>query len=350
MTDWERTAGNQILEWYGKNKRDLPWRQTKDPYRIWVSEIMLQQTRVDTVIGYYHRFLQRFPSIAALAEAKEEEVLSLWQGLGYYSRARNLHRAARLITDRYGGQFPHTYEEVRSLPGIGDYTAGAILSIAFDQPYAAVDGNVLRVITRLTGLEKDITRPETKKELSQMVRPMIPLAHSGDFSQGLMELGALVCLPLEPLCDQCPVQSLCTAYATGRQNELPVRKKRDKPLKTIFYRVAVIQDQDCLLLEHRRKETLLGQMWGFPLVEEGSARSLESLFWEKYGLKIKLGKNLGRVTHIFTHQVWQMDISSYLLLPGTAFASTLHWIPEEEQKNLAIPTAFRKVLQVIKPG
>lgn len=347
MATKKSTLEHSITAWYLENKRDLPWRRTKDPYAIWVSEIMLQQTKVDTVISYYHRFLQRFPHIDALAEASEEEVLSLWQGLGYYVRARNLHRAARLIVDQYRGQFPSDYREVRSLPGIGDYTAGAILSIAFNQSYAAVDGNVLRVISRIKGLAEDISLPETKKKIARMVDEMIPEGQAGNFNQGLMELGAMICLPSAPLCLQCPVQSFCLAYAGGKQKDLPVKKKRTKPMDPIPYRVAVIQCQDRLLMEHRKEESLLGQMWGLPMVEEGLASPADILFWEKYGLKLTQDQPLASVTHVFTHRVWEMNVSSYTLLPGSDPTSTLCWVTEEERKKLAVPTAFQKVLDRI---
>lgn len=345
MPDRLEEIGAKILAWYKANRRDLPWRKTKDPYKIWISEIMLQQTRVDTVMGYYHRFLERFPDIAALARAEEDEVLTVWQGLGYYSRARNLHRAAGLMVSQYGGRFPDTYEEVRKLPGVGDYTAAAVLSIAFERPHAAVDGNVLRVVSRLEELEEDITRAVTKRKVSAIVTRMIPKQDAGDFTQAMMEHGALVCIPVQPLCAECPVQCFCAAYASGRQNELPVKKKAGT-VKEFHMQVAVVREQGRILLEHRREETLLAGMWGLPLVEAGS-RSSEELFYEKYGLKLSHRRNLGSATHVFTHQIWKMEAVFYKLQEESSFSPVLYWAEESKLENYAIPTAFKRVLRLL---
>ncbi len=216
-----------LLAWYEKNARVLPWRENTDAYRVWVSEIMLQQTRVDTVIPYYERFLRRFPDVAALAAAPEQELLKMWEGLGYYSRVRNMQKAAQQICEKYNGIFPNEYEQLLSLPGIGAYTAGAVASIAWNKPYAAVDGNVLRVVTRLTADSREISDTKFKNEITAALQEIYPVDKCGIFTQSLMELGAVVCMPNgTPRCTECPLQSLCSACAAGTQPEYPVKKKK----------------------------------------------------------------------------------------------------------------------------
>lgn len=339
--------GKKLLDWYVENQRDLPWRHTRDPYKIWISEIMLQQTRVDTVIEYYNRFTQRFPDIGTLAEAEEGEVLNYWKGLGYYTRARNLHKAAQQMVKEHGGVFPRDIEEVRKLPGVGAYTAGAILSIAFNEPYPAVDGNVLRVISRLEGLEEDIAKETTKKTVAGVVSQMIPEGEARDFNQALMELGALICIPGIPKCGQCPVQSMCTAFLTGRQEELPVRRKKENLLPEIPYWVALVEEGDRILLEYREKETLLGRLWGFPMVEKSREEKPEMLFEEKYGLQLQLREELGTVQHVFSHRVWVMDTLRCTALSVPEEASALRWVHREQLKDFAIPTAFQRALKLV---
>lgn len=338
--------GKKLLDWYVENQRDLPWRHTRDPYKIWISEIMLQQTRVDTVIEYYNRFTQRFPDIGTLAEAEEGEVLNYWKGLGYYTRARNLHKAAQQMAKEHGGVFPRDIEEVRKLPGVGAYTAGAVLSIAFNEPYPAVDGNVLRVISRLEGLEEDIARETTKKTVAGVVSQMIPEGEARDFNQALMELGALICIPGIPKCGQCPVQSMCTAFLTGRQEELPVRRKKENLLPEIPYWVALVEDEDRILLEYREKETLLGRLWGFPMVEKKGEEKPEMLFEKKYGLKLQPREELGTVQHVFSHRIWVMDTLRCTALSVSEEASALQWVHREQLKDFAIPTAFQRALKL----
>lgn len=342
-----KDKGTSILNWYMENKRDLPWRNTSDPYKIWISEIMLQQTRVDTVIEYYLRFIDRFPDVQTLAEAPMEEVLNFWKGLGYYSRAKNLHKAANLIMTRHAGKFPETYEEIACLPGIGAYTAGAILSIAYNQPYPAVDGNVLRVIARLEGLEADITQEKTKKTVSRLVQDMIPEGRAGDFTQSLMELGALVCIPSGPRCEECPVRNLCTAFRNESQNVLPVRKKSGQPVPEFLFWVAVVEEKGRILLEYRKDETLLGQLWGLPMVEKGMDTTLEEQMLKKYGIWLMRGEVLGEVSHVFSHRIWQMEVIKCSPAAEGPASPALYWADPEEWMDLAIPTAFQKVLKLL---
>ncbi len=344
-----KTAAEPLLEWYRKNQRDLPWRHTTEPYKIWLSEIMLQQTRVDTVIQYYHRFLERFGTLQELARASAQDVLAVWKGLGYYSRALNLQKAAQKVMEQHDGVFPRDYEAIRQLPGIGDYTAGAIASIAFNQPYPAVDGNVLRVICRLEGIEDDISKNQTKKRVAKIVHPIIPQNHARDFTQALMELGALVCIPLAPLCGQCPLQSFCTAYKNGLQDELPVKKKKEAPREVPCW-VAVLRENGKILLEYRRNDSLLGQLWGLPIAEKKESCSPAQLLEEKYGLRLKSTRKLGSASHVFSHQVWRMDVFIFEPEESILNSDILHWVEETQLDNYAIPTAFQRVLKLLYPN
>lgn len=342
-----KAAAGPLLEWYRKNRRDLPWRHTTDPYKIWISEIMLQQTRVDTVIRYYHRFLERFHTLRELAGAPEQDVLAVWKGLGYYSRALNLQKTARQVVEQHDGAFPRDYEVLRQLPGIGDYTAGAIASIAFNQPYPAVDGNVLRVICRLEGIGDDISQDQTKKRVAAIVRPVIPEDHAGEFAQALMELGALICIPSDPLCGQCPVQSFCAACRTGRQNELPVKKKKEAPRKVPCW-VAALRENGKILLEYRKNDRLLGQLWGLPMVEKEGSRPPAQLLEEKYGLRLINARKLGSVSHVFSHQIWKMDVFTFAPAEPLPDSDVLHWVEEAELERYAVPTAFQRVLKLLR--
>ena len=339
-----------ILNWYQKNKRDLPWRNTQDAYAIWVSEIMLQQTRVDTVIPYYKQFMSRFPDAAALAAASEDEVLPAWKGLGYYSRARNLHRAARILIDKYGGKFPRILKEALLLPGIGEYSAGAVLSIAYDLPVPAVDGNVLRVISRLNGLRQDIARNTTRKTVAQIVAGIMPADRAGDFTQALMELGALICIPLSPRCDACPVSSLCCAFRDGSQGEIPVKTGQKAALE-ISVHAALIRKGGRILMEHRQDQSLLSRMWGLPVLLDPpeDMSEIPAVFMQKYGLALLPGPCLGQCRHVFSHQIWNIRVYSHILhtkgadvIRGTG--NTLRWVTREETEGLAIPAAFQKML------
>ena len=243
-----------LLNWYYQNKRILPWRENQDPYRVWVSEIMLQQTRVEAVIPYYERFMERFPTIESLALCEEEVLFKLWEGLGYYSRAKNLKKAAQKIYVEYQGQFPDKFEDILNLPGIGSYTAGAVASIAFGQARAAVDGNVLRVITRLTEDGRDIMDAKFRKEMTEQLEKIYPPKECGDFTQSLMELGAVICVPNgAPKCEICPLGSLCGAFQNGTQVQYPVKKKKSAR-KIEKKTVLILQYKDCIAIKKRGKE------------------------------------------------------------------------------------------------
>lgn len=327
-----------LLTWYRENARDLPWRRTQDPYRIWVSEIMLQQTRVAAVLGYYARFLEAFPTVEALAAAPEEQLMKLWEGLGYYSRARNLQKAARLVTER--GGFPDTYSGLLELPGIGDYTAAAIASAAFGRREAAVDGNVLRVAARLTDCHDDIALPQTKKSIRARVRDIFPEAEPDIriFNQALMELGATVCVPGgPPKCLFCPVRDLCLGRERGTAESLPakaLRKARRTEEKTVF-----LLFRDGKLALRKRPDTgLLAGLWEFPNAEGALDGPAAGKVLRAWGLEPRTWKNRLTAKHIFTHVEWHM--TGYTLEVFGEGPEDFTWVDTLEQH--AVPSAFAR--------
>ncbi|WP_416149029.1 A/G-specific adenine glycosylase [Salipaludibacillus sp. HK11] len=298
-----------LLEWYDENKRDLPWRRERDPYKIWVSEIMLQQTKVDTVIPYFQRFMSLFPTVNDLAEAEEETVLKAWEGLGYYSRARNLHHAVKEVRETYGGKVPQTEKEVGSLKGVGPYTTGAILSIAYNIPAPAVDGNVMRVLSRIFSIYDDISKASTRKKFEAIVREIISTNRASDFNQALMELGAMVCSPTSPACLICPVESHCSAREEGVQDILPVKAKK-KPPRKLKMKAVILRDQQGRVLIERRPDTgLLAKLWQFPNIE-AETTELEDLksYIDLLGVEVSSITKVQEVKHIFSHIVWNIDV------------------------------------------
>jgi A/G-specific adenine glycosylase len=294
----------QILAWYRANARRLPWRETSDPYSIWISEIMLQQTRVETVIPYYQRWLEEFPSLEDLAEADENRVLKAWEGLGYYSRARNLLKAACILVEQHGGELPRNLKTLQSLPGIGRYTAGAVASIAFNIPAPILDGNLRRVFTRLFNISSPLKTAETEKMLWKIAEELLPETEPGDFNQALMELGALVCLPTNPNCESCPLAQECLAHQLGVEESRPVRKAKD-PLPHYQVAAAVIEKDRRVLLAKRPPDGLLGGLWEFPGgKQEGAETFPETLrreIREELDLEIEVGESLGTYHHAYTH-------------------------------------------------
>lgn len=331
-----------LLEWYRDNARALPWREDPTPYHVWLSEIMLQQTRVAAVLDYYKRFLAEAPDIAALAALPQDQLMKLWQGLGYYSRARNLQRAAKVIMEEHGGAFPADYAAVRALPGVGDYTAGAICSIAFGLPVPAVDGNVLRVYARITGDDRDIATPQMKKRVAGELSQVIPVDAPGAFNQALMELGATVCLPNgAPLCARCPARGFCAALAQGRVGELPVKAPK-KPRRVEKRAVWLIFWENRVALRRRRSQGLLAGLWEFPN-EPG-----DGPLPPEWGVTALSQEYAGQARHVFTHLEWHMAIlrveaGTDRLPPGWVWADQM----ELEQKY-AVPSAFDGALRAAK--
>ncbi len=329
-----------ILPWYEKNKRDLPWRRDREPYHVWLSEIMLQQTRVEAVKGYYDRFLTALPTIESLANAPEDLCHKLWEGLGYYSRVRNLQKGAKQVMERHGGRFPDTYGEIRDLAGIGDYTAGAIASICFDLPTPAVDGNVVRVMTRLTMDNRPANSLPLRRELQEKLREIYPKQGSGEFTQGLMELGATVCLPNgEPLCEKCPVCTICGAYQAGKTMEFPVKATK-KPRKVEEKTVFILRCGDRTAILKRKNTGLLAGLWEFPNVP-GLLDMEEAIVQaEKWNTNPLSPDKIVEKSHIFTHIEWKMR-GIYLTCSRRSEAFT--WATEDEFDVIyALPTAFRQ--------
>lgn len=325
-----------LLMWYRENARQLPWRSHPTPYRVWVSEIMLQQTRVAAVLGYYQRFMEALPTVADLAQVPEDTLMKLWQGLGYYSRARNLQRAARQIMEEHGGQFPDRYEDIRALAGVGDYTAGAVSSIAFGLPVPAVDGNVLRVISRITGDDGDITTPAMKKRVTGQLARVIPVEAPGEYNQALMELGATVCLPNgAPLCARCPAYEFCRARIQDRTGELPVKaaKKERRVEQRLVY---LIFHGDCVALRRRPGKGLLAGLWEYPNeLAEGED------FIPRWGIAERERRSAGTGKHIFTHIEWRMNA---VVVEADSDALPEGWVWCDRQELLhqyAVPNAFR---------
>ena len=303
-----------LLDWYRQNRRDLPWRENRDPYHVLVSEIMLQQTRAETVKPYFRRFLAALPTVADLASADEPTLLKLWEGLGYYSRVRNLQKAARAVVENHSGRIPADFDALLKLPGVGRYTAGAVASIAFDIPVPAVDGNVLRVMARLTGDDTDILSPVAKKTAEAALAPCVPADGAGDFTQSLIELGALVCVPGEPRCGECPLHLLCAAKREGKQNVLPVRLAKTK--RRVEERtVLILRWQDCrdpgrgavqIALRKRPPEGLLGGLYEFPCLDGHASEEEVADYLTREGLTVGAVRRLPAAKHLFSHIEWRM--------------------------------------------
>lgn len=299
-----------LLEWFRTHRRDLPWRTSpRDPYGVWVSEIMLQQTKVEAVKPYYENWMSHFPTLSSLAKADEDEVLRQWQGLGYYSRARNLHEAVREVEKSYGGVVPNTVQEMKALKGVGDYTAGAVLSIAYGKAVPAVDGNVLRIFARLYGIEDNILSPSVKKEVTALVEGEIPHDRPGDFNEALMDFGATVCIPKNPRCEDCPIVAYCKAHGDNRQRELPLRlRKKDVPTEEMA--VLVVSYGNSWLIHRRPPKGLLAKMWEFPNVI-GEDNNLDGVCDLMESLGVALYEDVtycGDMTHVFSHKRWHMMI------------------------------------------
>ena len=340
-----------LLDWYEGNKRDLPWRKDKDPYKIWVSEVMLQQTRVEVVKAYFERWIERFPTLESLAGAWEEEVIKYWQGLGYYSRARNLLRGVQEVSATYGGRVPDTKKEVTGLAGVGDYTAGAILSIAYNQKEPAIDGNVLRVFSRFYCIEGDISSSVVKKQIRLLVEREMPVDYPGDFNQALMDLGATICIPKVPRCETCPLHKLCLAKGRGREQQLPVKKKKMPPLPVRLV-AGVMQEGEFFLLRRRPLAGLLAGMWEFPAVEiqdgEDDMAVFQKVFPHETGQLIELGILLFQCTHIFSHRKWNISFYHCTGSPGQVPAgSQIRWVNRGDWGNLSFAGPHRKMAELL---
>ena len=330
---------DNLLNWYAAGHRDLPWRRDREPYHVWISEIMLQQTRVEAVRGYYARFLAALPTAEAFADASEELCRKLWEGLGYYSRVRNAQRAAKQIAA--AGRFPESFEELRALPGIGDYTAGAIASICFEQPTPAVDGNVLRVWARFELDERPVNDPKVKKEITEALRPLYRPGRCGDTTQALMELGATVCTPAgAPRCEVCPLKENCRAYREDRTAELPVKtekKTRRVEEKTVF----LLRCGDRIAIGKRPETGLLAGLWEYPNVEGKLSLDAALRQAEQWGVRPDAPEKITEDRHVFTHVEWKLRA---VHISCKATPDRFIWATAEElERDYALPTAFRKL-------
>ncbi|MCB2209318.1 A/G-specific adenine glycosylase [bacterium] len=347
MTDWV----DSLLTWYAANARALPWRSEQSPYRTWVSEIMLQQTQVDTVIPYFERWMDRFPNVNALAEADEQDVLSLWEGLGYYSRARNLHKAAGIVAAEYSGRLPETSEALQKLPGIGPYTAAAIASIAFDRGVAAVDGNIRRVFSRLYNITEVARSKESESRIWELAQENLPTGKASAYNQALMDLGATICTPKSPDCPRCPIAEACQARALGVQEERPVKKPR-KRVPHLTVTAAVIRREGRVLLSKRPAEGLLGGLWEFPggTLEDSDPdlpACLRREIMEELGVDLEIGEVFGVYKHAYTH--FKITLHAYFCTlpdgvePETIECDELAWVAPSALVNYPMGKVDRQI-------
>lgn len=329
-----------LLNWYQSNHRDLPWRKTKDPYLVWISEIMLQQTRIEAVKPYYERFIKRIPNIASLASIDENELLKLWEGLGYYNRARNLKKAAIKIMEEHNGIFPRTYEEIMKLPGIGEYTASAIASICFNELTPVVDGNVLRVFTRVRQDYRNVDEASTKKAIRRELEKIIPL-ESGDFNEALMELGETICLVGEPKCKECPLKDFCKAFKNNSWQDLPVKETK-KAKKEKFYTVLLFIYKNKYALIQRKEEEMLSRLWQFPYLEKEMDEKKVINYLKKEHISYQSIKKDISYKHVFSHQIWHMQ--AYKIELNSYLEGYIWCTIKEMQEKYAIPSAFQPFL------
>lgn len=337
----------RLLAWYHADHRDLPWRRTRDPYRILVAEYLLQRTRIASGLPYYERFLGRFPTVHDLAAASIDDVLAVWEGLGFYRRARSLHAAARVIVSRHGGQVPANFEALSALPGMGAYTAGAVASIAFGIPVPAVDGNVTRVIARLFRIREDVSKGVTRRRISEFALRLVSPGAAGQFNQALMELGATICTPNSPACDRCPLEAQCLARAAGEEREIPKATSR-KPVRVVRVAFALIESKGCVLLIRREPGTLLGGLWALPGGEISSGRierkSLLALVRQQAGCKVRIREPWTTVDRTFSHRRWSGVIYRGSPVGRLRDGERIRWIPVDEALRLPLVPFHREAL------
>lgn len=354
MTSLPKRIRDRILSWYSRHGRDLPWRQTGNPYFIWVSEIMLQQTRVDTALPYYQRFVSTFPDVKALARAPLQEVLKSWENLGYYARARHLHHAAKIVAGEMGGRVPDSWEALTRLPGVGSYTAGAILSIAYGQKVPAVDANAFRVISRWFAVEGALSRKEVDRSILRLAEELMPCDQPGRFNQAVMDFGALVCLPKKPSCSLCSVRDLCQCFRLGMQDRLPARKKRD-PLLHRKMTAGIIADADGRILIVRRPgKGLLGGLWKFPGGENDPPETLEESLrrgvFNELGMCIEVQEAIGSIKHAYTH--FRISLNAFRCVtkngkPKSSGCDDRQWVAFKDLMNYPLSKAERKIIELL---
>ena len=349
-----RELRRPLCEWFAANQRDLPWRRTRDPYHIWVSEVMLQQTQVGTVAPFFEKFVDRYPDILTLAAAPLQDVLKAWERMGYYARARNLHAAARRLADETGGRVPHEPKVFRSLPGVGDYIAAAVMSIAFDRPMAVVDGNVKRVLSRLLLIDEPVNKPASTRRFTDEAQRLLDVTSPGAFNQAMMELGATVCRPANPACDVCPVSAFCQAFFTGKQKDYPKREKK-RPTPHYHIAIGVVQKDDRILITQRKESGLLGGLWEFPggKVRQGepSEEACKREIAEETNLDIEVGDYLTHVDHAYSHFKIGVDVYSCKYQAGDVKLNgpvDHRWILIDDIDRYPFPVANHKFIPLLK--
>jgi len=348
------TIPTKIRTWFRENKRLLPWRGEKNWYYIWISEVMLQQTQVETVIPYYHKFIKKFDTVERLANASQEEVLKVWEGLGYYSRARNLHRAAKLIVNNYNSDLPPDREELLEIPGFGPYTANAILSLVFNQAYGVVDGNIKRVLSRLYAIKDDIRNSRTQNKIQQLMDNLLPAKHPGEFNEAMMELGATICTPTSPLCSVCPLSMHCQARKNKIETILPYKSKRTK-IPTKQFLACIVYHQDLILMAKRPQHEMLAGLWEFPVFKyynggNGSGGEIATIR-DYFNLETCFKKSWPAVKHTYTH--FHLTLYSKLFKAASSefkseFYKDYQWIMIDDIKKLPVHKAMWKVLNKIE--
>jgi A/G-specific adenine glycosylase len=348
-----KSLRKNLMKWYRTSQRDLPWRRSNTPYHIWVSEVMLQQTQVKTVLNYYRRFLTKFPNIKRLAAADLQAVLKVWEGMGYYARARNLHRAAKAVERDHGGRIPDQWEAFHNLPGVGDYIAAAVLSIAFNKPHPVVDGNVKRVLARLHKIRAPVNQPGSDKQFKKAAAGLLDSRQPGTFNQAMMELGALICKPRNPRCDACPLTHECRAYQTQQVADFPKRQKL-KATPQYHIAVGVVFKNDRVLITRRKAEGLLGGLWEFPggKIKEGESAQAACIreIKEEVNLDVQIDRHLVQVKHAYTHFRIVMEVFCCKYVSGRVYLRgpvAFRWIRLAEYKNYPFPKANHKFIPLL---
>ncbi len=351
MMETRKAIATRLLPWFSAHKRSMPWRSNRTPYRVWISELMLQQTRVDQATPYFHRFMKRFPSLKSLADASQEDVLKQWEGLGYYSRARNLHKAARIIAAQHGGRFPRTYDEILALPGVGSYTAAAIGSLAFNLDLAVLDGNVIRVLSRLFAYTKDTRSSAARKELQALTNELLVEGNAGNYNEAMMELGATVCLPQNPLCNTCPVSSVCLGYSSGRPTDYPVLAPRKKVPHIVVGAAVVVNRKGEVLIAQRRDQDMLGGLWEFPGGKQESGETIQQCIErelrEELGINVDIRAFLTTVKHAYSH--FTMEMHTFFARIKSGRPRPLHcqdfrWVAVADLRSVPYSKADLKII------
>lgn len=344
-----------LINWFNKSKRDLPWRKNRTPYRVWISELMLQQTRVNQVIPYYNKWMKNFPSLTKLSSASEQDILKLWEGLGYYSRARNIHKSSQIIKDKYQNKFPKNPSEIELLPGIGSYTKAAICSLAYNLDYAVLDGNVIRVLSRFFLYDKDILKNSSKKHLQEIIDSSLPEGKAGEFNEAMMELGSQICTPKSPKCNICPIENKCLAKKTNQQSQYPIKNIKKNIPHIIVGAAVIIDSKNRILVSQRSNKKMLGGLWEFPGGKKELNETIEQCIIreikEEVGLKIEIKNFLTCINHSYSH--FSMEMHTYYAkiingFPKGLEGQKIKWLKKNRLRELPYSIADLKVIDAIE--